>query len=430
MSAKCPPAMKNALLCLLFWLTTAPSWGQTVVFRQDFSSSTDILSYISASPTIEQFNQITTTGGSAFARISAGALELESLGGSGSTAFFNRTSNFYSAGSPGFLIVQFDFQVISSGASLASAARFFVGSGFPTNGDINVNAETYGRLAFNLINGSTNFQLRDIAADQNSPTLSGRQRITLALNNSNGTLPYYTPAGGFRSLANDQIDVWANTTLIFAGMSPITPTQNLDEMRFTFQNTGSTIQLDNFLISDDLKLLPVELAHFSGRMVAGQPQLSWQTVAFFPGAKFEVQRSASGLPDSFATVGQWQPTPGSQHGQWVDGQPLPGYNYYRLRLLAPGEPERFSAVVALRADEGSGLALQLGPNPATDWLEARWAAEAPGQVCVRDALGRVRHAQAATGAGARLAVGSWPAGTYFFTLQTATGHQTRRFVKQ
>jgi hypothetical protein len=424
--------MKNALLCLLFWLTTAPSWGQRIVFQQDFSSSTAILSYVSASPDTTQFNQIATTGGSAFARISAGTLELESLGGSGSTAFFNRTSNFYSAGSPGFLIVQFDFQVLSSGQTAADAASFFIGSGFPQDASIRPNSEIYARLGFRLINGSTNFELRNVVAGVNGATLSGRQRITLALNNSGATIPlsYFTPVGGFRPLADDQIDVWANGTLIFAGMLPTTPTQNLDEMRFTFQNTGSTIQMDNFLIADDLKLLPIGLAHFSGRMVAGQPQLSWQTVAFFPGAKFEVQRSASGLPDSFATVGQWQPAPGSQHGQWVDGQPLPGYNYYRLRLLAPGEPERFSAVVALRADEGSGLALQLGPNPATDWLEARWAAEAPGQVYVRDALGRVRHAQAATGAGARLAVGSWPAGTYFFTLQTATGHQTRRFVKQ
>jgi hypothetical protein len=430
MSAKRPPAMKNTLLYLLFWLATTPSWGQMVVFRQDFSSSTAILSYVSASPSVGQFNQIATTGANADVRISAGTLELESLGGSGSTAFFNRTSNFYSSGSPAFLIVQFDFQVLGSGQTAADAASFFIGSGFPQDASIRPNSEIYARLGFRLISGSTNFELRNVVAGVNGPTLSGRQRVTLALNNSGATVQYFAPAGGFRSLANDQIDVWANTTLVFAGMSPTTPTQNLDQMRFTFQNTGSTIQLDNFLISDDLKLLPVELAYFLGRMVAGRPHLEWQTVAAEPKASLEVQRSGSGLPDSFATVGQWQPAPGSQHGQWADGEPLPGYNYYRLRLLAPGEPERFSPVVVIRADEGPGLALQLGPNPATDWLEARWAAETTGLVYVYDALGRVRHTQAATGTGTRLAVGSWPAGTYFFTLQTATGHQTRRFVKQ
>jgi hypothetical protein len=430
MLANCPSAMRSALSCLFFWLAATPSWGQTILFRQDFSSSTNILSYVSASHNIGQFNQITTTGANADVRISAGTLELESLGGSGSTAFFNRTSNFYLLGSPAFLIVQFDFQVLGSGQTAADAASFFIGSGFPQDASIRPNSEIYARLGFRLTNGSTNFELRNVVAGVNGPTLSGRQRITLALNNSGATVSYYTPAGGFRSLANDQIDVWANTTLIFAGMSPTTPTQNLDQMRFTFQNTGSTIQLDNFLISDDLNLLPVALASFSGRLLAGQPHLEWHTVAASPQASVEVQRSGSGQEGSFVALGRWRPAPGARHGQWTDGQPLPGHNYYRLCLREPGEPEQFSAVVALRADEGPALALQLGPNPATDWLEVRWAAGTTGLVYVHDALGRVRHEQAATGTGARLAVGSWPAGNYLVTLQTATGRQSRRFAKQ
>jgi hypothetical protein len=417
----------RALTLVMVGMLTGQAWGQTVLFRQDFASSAVVGSYVSATPNIGQFTSLSTTGPNATVSINVGRLRMASLGGTGSTAFFNRTANFYSSGSPAFLLIQFDFEVIAAGASGTSAATFYVGSGFPDNASIIANADVYARLGFNLINNSTNFALRDIGPANNSSALSGRQRITLALNNSGASVQYFTPASSRRNLPNDQFDVWANNTLIFSQISPTTPTQNLNQIRFTFQNDNSTIQLDSFLISDDLNILPVSLRSFGGWATVGQHQLEWKTASPCPGTIFEVQRSgAAGA--GFVGLGQVIAQSSTQYG-WLDAAPLQGYNYYRLRILPPDGQETYSPMISVLATEGEAT-LQLAPNPASDKLLVRWSGSPVGTLCVDDLAGRTLLTQPLAGPSTQLDLLTLAPGTYFIHLRTRQGHQTKKFVKE
>ncbi len=422
--------MRSTLVALaLALILTKSVLCQTIRFRQDFSSSTVVSSYVSATPTIGQFTSLATSGINAAVRITAGNLEMASTTGSGSTAYFNRTANFHPSGSPAFLIVQFDFEVLSSAQTQLSACDLFIGAEFPDNAAILPNADIYARLSFNLASGSTNFVLRNIASGFNSSSLSGRQRITWVLNNSGATLSYYTPSGIRRSLASDRQDVWANSSLMIDQAITTTPTQNMDEIRFTFQNDNSTIQLDNFLISDDLNVLPITLSHFVGRATAEGHQLRWQARTTGELPTFVVQRSGGANWDNFVTLGQMPYSTGQSSYEWVDRQPLPGQNYYRLAIVAPNQPIQYSSIIAVNQREATAP-IVLVHCPITDQLQLTWAGETPARVHIHDVAGRTLLAQPLTSAPAKLDAQSWPSGIYFLTFQTASGSYTKKLVKQ
>lgn len=423
--------MRSTIVALVLILVFAKSAVcQTILFRQDFSASTVVSSYVSATPNIGQFTSLSTSGANSAVRITAGNLEMESNAGMGSTAYFNRTANFYStSSSPPFLIVQFDFEVISSTQTQLSACDLFIGSGFLDNAAILPNANIYARLSFNLTSGSTNFALRNIVSDFNSSSLSGRQRITWVLNNSgSGVLSYYTPSGLRRNIASGKYDVWANSLLMVDQVVVTTPTQNMDEIRFTFQNNNSTIQLDNFLISDDLNLLPITLSHFSGRAVVGGHQLRWQARTTGELPTFLVQRSGETNWESFVTLGQIPYSTSQSSYEWMDRQPLPGQNYYRLAIVDPDQPVQYSSIIAVNQREVT-TPLVLAPSPVTDQLQLTWAGEVPARVHIHDIAGRKLLAQLLSSAPAKLDAQSWPPGIYFLTFQTASGSCTKKFIK-
>ncbi|MCU0450251.1 MAG: T9SS type A sorting domain-containing protein, partial [Bernardetiaceae bacterium] len=157
----------------------------------------------------------------------------------------------------------------------------------------------------------------------------------------------------------------------------LTPGQIQNQMRFIFQNNNTTIQLDNFLITDDLNLLPVHLQHFTGQLVGLQPELTWAAVNLTPGTSFAIERSATGQAP-FAEIGQLAvPAGASSAFAWTDRQPLPGTNYYRLALRLPGQAPTYSRVVAVAPV--AVFAPQLGPNPATDLVTLSTLGDGPGQ---------------------------------------------------
>lgn len=209
------------------------------------------------------------------------------------------------------------------------------------------------------------------------------------------------------------------------------------------QGSGSDITSDEFAASalGDFTLatdavtpfnnnpLPVALVHFQASRQAAGVRLTWATASEKNSAYFEVQRSLDG--QQFASVARVtaQGTSSQLHEYAALDAQAPGSRlYYRLRQVDLDATQAFSPVVAV---DGSAapVALTLYPNPATDRVAAALPAAEGRTYRVLNALGQVLDQGAAAGANPAVEVRRLPAGTYFLELQSATGRQVRRFVK-
>lgn len=105
---------------------------------------------------------------------------------------------------------------------------------------------------------------------------------------------------------------------------------------------GNQVSFDVSVIS----LLPVELLHFSGEEKNGKVYLDWATAN---GGHFIVERSSDGKnfspinePDGYA---------------YVDASPLPGLNYYRLRMSDKEGITTYSNIVMVKTKAVTSLKL-------------------------------------------------------------------------
>ncbi|HVZ55755.1 MAG TPA: LamG-like jellyroll fold domain-containing protein [Chitinophagaceae bacterium] len=120
-----------------------------------------------------------------------------------------------------------------------------------------------------------------------------------------------------------------------------------------FAMTGST---SNFVSQNNtLVVLPVQLVSFAGRKVAGGIRLDWSTASEQNALDFSVERSADGHTwNSLGTV----PAAGNstilQSYSFLDAAPLPGKNFYRLRLIDVDGKFTYSRVLIILTDQGQG----------------------------------------------------------------------------
>lgn len=110
--------------------------------------------------------------------------------------------------------------------------------------------------------------------------------------------------------------------------------------------------------------LPVELIHFHGTAVEAGARLDWSTATEHNNDYFTLERSA----DAIAFVPLVK-IPGELHStslkqyEYLDRQPLPGLNYYRLRQTDHDGKETALATVAVRFGK-EAPSVRLYPNPA------------------------------------------------------------------
>jgi len=232
-----------AVLCLV----SAPLAGihAQILLDQNFSSSTTLSSYISATPDSGQWNAISTSG--AGVTVSTAANNLSFTRAAANVGSFSRTTDFSPV--PATMIYRFDLSVSGNSAAQTSAAVWQVGSGFGTSNAAESNANTYARFALNFTSTDGTFQIRDIQNTTNSGSLSGKQSMMWVLNNSDSAFSYTSPLGTSVSVANDTADIWAGTSLLFNDVVVTTATQTMTDLKFAFTAGTGTVTMDNFLIT-------------------------------------------------------------------------------------------------------------------------------------------------------------------------------------
>lgn len=93
--------------------------------------------------------------------------------------------------------------------------------------------------------------------------------------------------------------------------------------------------------------------------------INWVTLTEINLSYFLVERSYDGI--NFTSIGRInaQRAPGLGTYEWRDADHLPGYNYYRLRMVHIGEQAKFSPIVRVFTGNYENDKLLVSPNPVT-----------------------------------------------------------------
>lgn len=258
--------MKVLLLLIGVICVFMSGQAQAQLFVQDFSSSTNVADYVSATPNNGQFNAIGTSGAGTTVSINGGTLQYSRTANAGS---FSRTTDFPFV--PAAIIYEVDITVSGNSTATTTAAVFQVGSGFGTANSAESNANVYARFGINLSATAGCFSIRNISTGTNSAEVCGTQRITWVMNNSNTTLTYTAPDSTQQTVAVDTADIYIGTTLVFDDVAVLTTTQIITDLKFAFTAGTGTIQIDNIEINSFATVTAASAA-ISGRVTNSRGQ--------------------------------------------------------------------------------------------------------------------------------------------------------------
>ncbi len=165
--------------------------------------------------------------------------------------------------------------------------------------------------------------------------------------------------------------------------------------------------------------LPVELLHFTALAMEGAVRLDWATAWEVDNEQFIVERSKAGL--DFTKLGQVPA--GAVTYAFMDADPFPGQNFYRLRQRDFDGTETLYGPVSVRLDSG---VIRLYPNPVTRRLHLTGEVGEDEQSQLYHSDGRLL----ATGRGPTVDVSRLPAGSYYLRLRRGSGVRSFRFMKE
>ncbi len=172
-----------------------------------------------------------------------------------------------------------------------------------------------------------------------------------------------------------------------------------------------------------LVILPVELEYFTGVRRGTANQLNWKANCSAGNSSFEVQRSADGNNASFVTIGTVATTDArcQQPFDFSDASPLPGRNYYRLRITDPNSVVKYSGVVMLQSNQlvaNSVYPTQLAPGVT---LQVSYGSSPKGSFVLFDGMGRQVYSREIISGVQSFEPGRQPAGVYLYVLRNEVG---------
>ncbi|MBK8499022.1 MAG: right-handed parallel beta-helix repeat-containing protein [Flavobacteriales bacterium] len=172
--------------------------------------------------------------------------------------------------------------------------------------------------------------------------------------------------------------------------------------------------------------LPVELLYFNAVPESDVVRCSWATGSELNNDHFSVERSADG--SVFIDIGDMDGAGNSQvtHDYlFIDGSPLGGLSYYRLRQTDLDGTEKWSEVVAVWRDVPNEERF-VYPNPCEELLFISGGDGTPRQASITDAVGRIVLTGSFAGT---LDVSTLSAGTYALQVGDGPASVKLRFVK-
>jgi|GEM_PF-1782035 len=224
------------------------------LFNQDFSSSTLVLDYVSVVPDANQFNGLTNGNSSLTTSITNGVLQFERTDAASIYAYrnFNLTENLT------LVKLKFDFELSNYQSGTQNPTfSVFIGNSF-SNASFGTNSTYASRFGIVGKNGTNEFKVTtvdNIGGAPSSNYFSGKQNITVFVNNSGSNQTYTAPNGSTESVTNGTMDLWVGTTKTINDF-PLrnTASPKADINGFKIQATSSsglgTFSFDNIEFKD------------------------------------------------------------------------------------------------------------------------------------------------------------------------------------
>lgn len=149
--------------------------------------------------------------------------------------------------------------------------------------------------------------------------------------------------------------------------------------------TGVSLGLARLLNSQ--RIVPVKLRAFTATRQNTTVALNWETVNEYSMLGYEIERSADGI--NFTSIGTVEASgKTSSSYTFPDRRPLPGINFYRLKMINADLSYTYSRIVTVRFNNDQVI-IQAFPNPVTSNLNVQFTLP-EGEVMLQlfDAQGR------------------------------------------
>lgn len=246
------------------------------------------------------------------------------------------------------MFYQFRLTVPTFSVGAANALVFNVGQNLsPSNNEVPSDQNLFAKISVNFLGNGNQFLFRKTGtSSSNSDIVSGSVLVTWVMNNSFNKHYYITPNNTVDSLNPQTWDFWIDNERFLEGTSRVSnsPVQ-LSDISVRFQNGIGIIRLTDFLIGDIEGVLPVNLTYFNAQSIDSQVELNWETAWEQNSREFIVQRSNNlkefGNVGRVAAAGE---SDGRRQYAFTDFNPLPGNNYYRLRMVDKDDTYEYSKV--------------------------------------------------------------------------------------
>lgn len=189
-------------------------------------------------------------------------------------------------------------------------------------------------------------------------------------------------------------------------------TANRWEVSFTVSG------FSGFLVQTDIIVLPLYVENFSGYQQNEANVLNWKISCQDSEPVFDIQRSSNGV--NYSSIGSTTAINGCNTTfNYKDKQPLPGKNYYRIKISDHGT-EHYTRSILLQMDKA--LVTTLTPNVINKGESIQVSlVETEGVLRIMDATGRLIVSQILTKGVQSITLPIKEGGAYFYNIQNHQG---------
>ena len=174
-----------------------------------------------------------------------------------------------------------------------------------------------------------------------------------------------------------------------------------------------------FVLQTKVAALPISIEYFKGKKAGAGNQLSWKINCNNAPVLFEAERSRDGL--NFDSIGSLLTASAScaQPFSFTDVSPLPGANYYRIRITENNGTVRYTGVVLL---QDGGVISTLYPTMLTrnTAIQVNYAG-VKGTLFISDATGKQLYSHPLINGAQSLTLPLHGSGIYFYSIKNDEG---------
>lgn len=181
--------------------------------------------------------------------------------------------------------------------------------------------------------------------------------------------------------------------------------------------------------------LPIFLHKFSVTQSGSANQVRWTTELESHIEYFELERSSNGINFSPINRQDARNAAGPNNYSFDDKSFLPGFNYYRLKIVEQGNVIRYSVIIKT-VSESEERVLKVVPNPVVGNFSLTYTSQEKDRIIIqiRDITGRLLHTlKEEVNKGQNVIymqnLPNWNSGIYFISVQSKDEIKQTKFIK-